>query len=268
MRRGIKAPKGYKLGIIDLSQIECRMLNYCAGQWDVVENFRQGKDPYIGVASAFYRFNVTKETHPDERNGGKVIELMGGYGAGDLTYERAFKKFGIPFEVGDGRKAKDAYRETHRAVEDYWWKCDELLPMMAGRSGPIHYEFGDCLVEKGRIILPNGMPMLYNLEYDHDERCWRRKTRKGLVKIWGGVVTQNIMEGLCRLILSQAVIKIVDAGIRVTMLTHDEGVFLIRDDRYAQQTLEWCEDVMSTSPAWMPDIPLECEGHLSEVYDK
>lgn len=272
LRKGIRAPKGYKLGIIDLSQIEDRMLCMCAGQWDAVEDYRQGRDPYVGLASEFYGFQVDKRLHPTERGTGKQMKLSCGYGSGAATFQRTAARgtYGPPIQIDEqrSRQAIDLYRAKNQAIVQYWKKCDDLLPRMAGRSGPIHYEFGPCLVEKGRIILPNGIPMLYNLEYDHDERCWRRKTRKGLVKIWGGVVTQNIMEGLCRLILSQACLKIVNAGIRVTMLTHDEGVFLIRDDRYAQQTLEWCEDVMSTSPAWMSDIPLECEGHLSDVYDK
>ena len=47
IRRAIMAPEGYLLAPIDLSQIECRVLCWLAGQEDYVEKFRQGIDPYI-----------------------------------------------------------------------------------------------------------------------------------------------------------------------------------------------------------------------------
>ena len=50
IRRAIMAPAGFLLAPIDLSQIECRILNYLAGQEDVIEKFRKGEDPYIGTA--------------------------------------------------------------------------------------------------------------------------------------------------------------------------------------------------------------------------
>src|SRR5208282_6705432 len=47
IRRAIMAPEGYLLAPIDLSQIECRILCYLAGQDDYIERFRNGHDPYL-----------------------------------------------------------------------------------------------------------------------------------------------------------------------------------------------------------------------------
>ena len=58
----------YLVGKIDLSQIECRVLNTVAGQWDVVEKFRQKKDIYSELASEFYGFPVDKSMSGRTRN--------------------------------------------------------------------------------------------------------------------------------------------------------------------------------------------------------
>ena len=55
---------------VDKSQIECRILNRVAEQWDVIEKFEKKIDPYIGIASQAYGFQVTK-SHPTERGTGK-----------------------------------------------------------------------------------------------------------------------------------------------------------------------------------------------------
>lgn len=74
IRKAIMAPDGFLLAAIDSSQIECRLLNYLAGQNDVIEKFRNGEDPYVGIASAFYGRTITK-AEPAERGTGKQAEL-------------------------------------------------------------------------------------------------------------------------------------------------------------------------------------------------
>ncbi len=74
IRGSLLAPPGYALVVADESQIECRVLNWLAGQWDVIQRFANKEDPYIGIASQFYGFQVTK-AHPKERGTGKQLEL-------------------------------------------------------------------------------------------------------------------------------------------------------------------------------------------------
>ena len=80
LRRCIRAPKGYVLVVADKSQIEARILNTLAEQWDVLTQFEKG-DPYSAMASTAYGYPVSKKTHPGERQVGKVLEL-GCFGAG------------------------------------------------------------------------------------------------------------------------------------------------------------------------------------------
>ena len=273
LRRGIRAPEGYKLAIIDLSQIEDRMLCMCAGQWDAAEDYRQGKDPYTGLASEFYGFVVDKKLHPTERGTGKQMKLSCGYGSGAATFQRTAARgsYGPPVKISLERaqEAVRIYRTKNARIVNYWHQGDNMLAHMAQGSGevqwgPVTVLGADC---GSRIILPNGIPMIYRLEWDEEARGWRRKTRQGWARIWGGVVAQNMMEGLCRLVLSQAMIRIRAAGHRIVMCSHDEVVVLVPEDMTAGQFL-LLQAMMTEPPAWMPDIPLECEGMLAERYEK
>lgn len=54
LRRSIKAPAGYKLVSVDSSQIEARMLAFIAGEVELVEQFREGRDPYSELAEKIF----------------------------------------------------------------------------------------------------------------------------------------------------------------------------------------------------------------------
>ena len=49
---------------------------------------------------------------------------------------------------------------------------------------------------------------------------------------------------------------------------HDEAVWVIPADANAEKTYQYLIDEMRRPPTWMPDIPLDAEGSLSEVYEK
>src|SRR5260370_22117085 len=120
----------YKLGKIDLSQIECRILNTLAGQEDVIEKFRNGVDLYSELATKFYGSPVDK-SKPAERGTGKQLELSCGYGAGGPTIVRTARAgtYGPPVYLTDaqGVQARDLYRGTHPRVVRLWETAGRML---------------------------------------------------------------------------------------------------------------------------------------------
>lgn len=82
MRRGLRAPEGYELVVVDSSQIEARDTAYQAGQTNIVEAFARGEDVYSSFASRIYGRKVDRKANPeDELPGfvGKVSILGLGY---------------------------------------------------------------------------------------------------------------------------------------------------------------------------------------------
>ncbi len=74
IRLCVKSPPGYVIVVIDLAQIEARMLAYNAGQWDIVEDFRRGADIYSNFIQPYYGRPISKNT-PSERGVGKQLVL-------------------------------------------------------------------------------------------------------------------------------------------------------------------------------------------------
>jgi DNA polymerase len=268
----VVAPEGYLIGEPDASQIECRLLNFCAGQWDKVEEFRSGADPYVAVASAFYGFAVNKKDHPDERQLGKIVELQAGYmsGGNKIRSTVRIKSGGkIILTPVQGVQARDAYRSTHSAVKEYWNYAGYVLDLM-GAGNNIDMRWGPfrvlCDAARGtkRIVLPNGIELKYDtLEYFSDpesgERYWRLKTRNGWTKIYSGKLVENIIQALARVVVSQAMIRLKKLGYRCKNTKHDSLWLLIPKDGRLAEHKEIILREMSRELPWLPRCPLAAE---------
>jgi len=294
IRKCLRAPEGYLLLIADKSQIECRFLEWEAGEQEALDEFRTGADPYVSIASEFYGRQISKSDKA-ERGLGKQIRLSCGYGAGGPSIVQTAKRgtYGpsVILTDSEGLAARDLYRRSRPGVVNLWREGDEVLKLMGGPvADETDWIHGTCKVVAhgdgtGKIIGPTGTPMHYTLEWDADERGWMRKTRKGWKRIWGGVVVQNITEMLSRCDLAANVVRVKETfpaqfghaagevdrlvrGLQLAWLTHDEGVWVVKDDSDAPHYLEHVLGFMREPPRWAPDIPLDAEGSLSRTYEK
>ncbi len=282
LKRCIVAPPGHKLAIVDAAQIECRILNYLAGQDDVIERFRNGEDPYVNVASEFYKRPITKEANPVERQVGKVLELQCGFGSGGPKIRETLRiRAEILLSDAEALAARDAYRHTHPRVVDYWKEAEQNLKRMNFLSsfewGPMEIKC-DIAKETMRIVLPNGAPLIYDtLEWytpvDEEGRVvgdpyWRIKLRNKHAKLYGAKLVENVVQALARVVVTQAMNRIKAAKIRIATMTHDDIVCCIPDDHNIHNTFQFVKDQMKLSPGWLPGIPLDVDGHLSDRYEK
>ena len=267
LRKTIVAPPGRKLAIVDLSQIECRLLNTLAGQWDVVEKFRRGEDPYIGIASHFYKRPITV-ADKYERGMGKQGELMCGFGCGGPRFKQvaSMGNYGPPIEITleEGNQFVALYRDTHKAVVAYWHAADEVLRVLLQN---LVCDWGPLQVRHKRIFLPNGMAMQYNL-LEHEGMLLRR-TRFGGQKIYGAKLVENVVQALARVIFGQALLRVQeDYRLLPAMISHDEAVYVVAavcDDELLRHNLL---DAFTAPVAWLPELPLGAECVIAERYGK
>jgi DNA polymerase len=283
LRKTIKAPPGCALVVVDSSQIECRILNEFAGQEDVIERFRTGADPYIGIASQAYGRAITREDKA-ERGTGKQLELSCGYGAGAATIQKTARlgTYGPPVQIDleTATRWRDLYRDTHPRVVGLWKEAElalaRMLNFVSFDWGPLQVR---CNEETGkrRIGLPGCAELIYDsLEWyvptSQDpawlEAGWRVKTRRGFpTRMYGAKFIENLVQYMARMVVSQAANRIVKYGIKIATTTHDELVGVVPLDKgqlaYEIMTTELCR-----SPEWMPGLPLAAEGGVSERYEK
>jgi DNA polymerase len=270
MRLGVRAPDGYLIAVVDKSQVECRTLCRVAGQHDDLEAFRNKRDLYSEEASKFYGFEVTKK-HKLHRGFGKLLILSCGYQSGGGTIQKTAKRgtYGPPIFLTDeeAEQAKRTYRNGHQPIVNLWAEGNEVLRIIASGGKMIWRDVVE--IKDGKIYGPNGSYMTYHLEYDIEERQWKRKTRRGLVKMYGGKLVENLIQFLCRIDMSQSLLRVWrETGLRAACTIHDEGAWVIPDDNNVTATMAYLEAEMSRCPTWLPGTPLAAEGVVDVRYVK
>ncbi len=161
----------------------------------------------------------------------------------------------------------NTYRAKNSAIRMGWEICKGIIEDMAagreGSHGPINWE-------KERIWLPNGMSLHYpDLRKSVDENGWDSWTYQSgdmRKKIYGGLLCENIVQALARIIVMWQMLQI-NKRYRCVMTTHDEVVALAKTAQ-AQRCVEFMEKWMRTAPAWCHDIPLNSEGGFDVRYSK
>jgi DNA polymerase len=291
LRRAIKAPQGFYLAPIDSSQLECRILHYLAGGPDdpVIQKFRNGEDPYVDIASQFYQEEIYKPKPDDprydemtaKRGMGKQGRLMNGFGASGKQFKAtaASGTYGprVDMTLDEAEAFVALYRRTNPSVcarnTGYWAQCERMLARLGG--GP-PTEFGPLHIENHRIYI-QGRPMIYDtIQYytpqpgdDNPKTGWRVKKRDGWRFIWGSKLTQNICEGVETVIVSEALVRIKKKyGIRTLNWPYDELLLLIPKNGREEEMLQLCLAEMKQEPSWLPGLPLDAEGAISERYEK
>ncbi len=267
IKPSIKAPPGKKIVVADSSQIECRMVNWLAGQLDVVETFRHNKDPYVGVASQFYGRTITR-ADKTERHLGKTIELGCGYGMGAERFKVTCANGplgGAPIHLtlDEAQAAVDIYRGTHKRVVWMWYHTAEDALNALANGGAL--EWGPMTINQGAVWLPNGLPLCYDdPQVDNNGDRWF-KVRGRRSKMYGGKLVENVVQALSRVVLSEAMLRI-SQRYKIVNCTHDEVMVLADVDD--AEALPYLLSELRKEPTWAPGLPLDAEGSEGERYSK
>jgi DNA polymerase len=276
------AQDGYQIATADSSQIEARVLCALAGQEDVLQMFRDGIDTYCTLASVIYGFEVNKIDHEVERFVGKTARLGLGFGMGGPKFCDTMRSGSqgpkVDMRIEEANHiVYDVFRPTHRDIVDLWGAANEAwLPHMLMGVGQLH--FGPLIIERGNILLPNGMRLHYpNLRYDPDPRSenrgqWTYFDGKMRVKIYGGKLVENVVQALARIIILYMGLEIDEwllmnkAG-KVVHSVHDETVAAVLKELVAEYEAATTE-IMRRPPIWMPNLPLDLEIKVGPRYEK
>ena len=286
LRLSILAPKGHQLCVVDSGQIEARVNGWLWGQKDLMEAFRvadkwdekkdgvargNNRDAYCRFADLVYGREITKEDKT-ERFVGKVCVLGLGYQMGAPKFQLTLAKGAlggppVDFELDECRDIVQKYRRKNHAIVRGWEKCNEIIKDMAGGRAGQHGPIG---WGKGVLYLPNGMTMKYpDLKSAIGETGWEEwsyKSGEGRSKIYGGLLCENIVQALARIIIGWQMLQI-NKKYRAVMTTHDEVVAMPKTAQ-AGACYDYMMKVMSTPPAWCSTIPLNCEGGWAANYSK
>ena len=284
LRKAILAPPGMKIVACDSAQIEARVLAWLADHLELLELFRNGVDVYKHQAAAIYAIPI-EEVTPQQRFVGKVCVLGLGYGMGaeKFQYTLAVGAMGPPVKLEDRECTKivRAYRKKNSPIEALWTRMEDGLVRMAM---PIVDTYKCITFHPDCVELPGGVLLRYpnfvgnqdkvterytSFTYCSLEDAVKRRMNKDIPikekKLYGGLLTENVVQALARIIVAEQMLEIAKKY-RVVMMTHDEVVCVVNDS-FVKDAEQDMLRIMSTPPAWCEDLPLNAEVTSGATYE-
>ena len=274
--------------IADYNAIEARGVAWVAGDDRLLSAFRDGRDPYCEMATSVFGRSITKdEKDEDARTVGKTIVLGCGYGMSGTKYGVYCRQNGIDLAALGTSAAEcvKAYRERHKPIKRLWYALGDAVLECVGSGrrqqvGPVE------MVMRGKnlhIILPSGRPIVYRcaaveqqvplyckmlglpevpkptVVYTHP-----RGYRKG---VYGGLITENVVQGLCRDLLALALVRCEAEGLSPVMHVHDEIVCEQPREGHEERLRQMVE-IMVEVPPWARGFPVGVEAFAGPRYAK
>ena len=273
LRLSILADKGHQIAVADSGQIEARVNAWLWDQIDLLDAFRDKRDVYSEFATDIYGRKITKDDKND-RHVGKVCVLGLGYqmGAPKLQMTLAKGALGGPkiaLPLDQCQHIVNTYRRKYYAIKQGWGRSKDFIEHMSNPDlEPIQYK---CLeIGFEHIRLPNGMCLKYpDLRMAKGEKGWDEWSyQSGDIrkKIYGGLLCENLVQALARIIVAEQMLMI-DTKYPVVMTTHDEAVTHPKT-KDAAKCYAFMEKCMTTPLWWCPEIPLAAEGGTAGNYSK
>lgn len=295
IRELLVAPDGSILVIVDLAAIEARVLAWIAGQADLIQKFANNEEIYCGFAAKVLGWPVRKpikegkpgyikaieDRHTWARNNiGKVGILGCGYGMGakepgtEADPKPNYYFAGAGLDLAMAERIVGVYRETNTAITGFWRAIEKAFVYTAKYKRPCEMSHGlrfDSTPEIDVVItLPNGRELHYHKvrltegRFNDRAAVWHEIEHRWDF-LWGGTLTENVVQAMSRDILVEACHRLEDAGHHTAHHVHDELILVVKEDQ-GKNVLKLAEAELSKTPTWAPGLPLGAEGKVTNRY--
>lgn len=282
------ARPGFKMITADLSQIEPRVLAWCAKDWPFLDLLAKGVSPYIVHARQTMGWDDSKDKDSDPAGyalaKSRVLGL--GYGCGwekfitvaaamggiDITKDDP-ETVEIVDEVTGNVKIMDGYGWTSKQiVKDYRERNPLIASMDPDNPGiwlKLDTELKDSVGEDFVMNLPSwrairyrGVRIEFRTVVDKDDpdkvrtkRVWTADLGHKRSIFYGGLLTENLVQAISRDVFAFLMLLLTKRGYRILFTCHDEVILEVpltttRDD---------IASIMTTSPPWLKRCPIKSD---------
>lgn len=269
----------------DYNAIEARIVCWLAGQEDVLDMYRNGRDLYKYMAGRIYNRPEEAIVNPsDEREVGKRTILGCGFNMGWEKFQSTcWDQYGIRISDELAQSSVKAYRDLCDKVEALWWACDKAARKAITAPGQVFRagaKLSFCvqkingieflvmtLPSKRAIVYPQprlepcvrfGKPATAITFYGNIEgRTW------GRVKTYGGKLVENATQGTAADVMSVGSQNAIADGYPIDTLVHDQAL-----GENNGLPLQGFLDALTDLPAWADGLPIKAEGKQTPYYKK
>jgi DNA polymerase len=306
LRACFVAASGHDLIAADFSAIEARVLNWVAGQEDVLESFRQydaapkaekpKHDPYRKQAVAMGRGTRPELVTKEDRQAGKAAELGCGFQMGWRKFiGAAWDVYQVRVTKEEAKAAVASYRASHEKVEQFWYDINDAAmravqnPGTVEAVGPARNVRLTCQGKYLYVLLPSGRPLCYaapkvTMEpartiVHEDGEIETRGGRLGVTylgvdpftKQWGRIRTYggHLTENVVQAIARDL---IAEGMLRLEARGYPP-ILSVHDEAVAEVlkgfgSVQEFEAILSELPDWATGCPVAAEGWRGERYRK
>lgn len=289
LRGFLCAAPGKTLIGADWSNIEGRMLAWLAGEeWklDAFRGFDAGILPDIYIQTYAASFGEELANVDDlMRQVGKVQELALGYQGGVGAINTMAKPSGRTFTKEQAEEMKNAWRERHPKIVQFWSRLENAAIEAVLRPGQkitvnnkISYlkngSFLWCQLPSKRVIAypypeirqfetPWGQ-MKDGLTYMGEDPYTKKWERQ---KSYGGHLAENVTQADSACLLRETLENLHTVKLPVVMHVHDEIVCEVPEAE-GESSLKRLVELMEVVPPWAYGLPLAAKGWSGKRYRK
>lgn len=262
LKEAIRAPQGYVLIGVDLSNIELRVGLWLAGQMDKLQLLGGGHDLYKDFASSVFNVPYDSVTK-DQRFIGKTSQLSLIYGVGAAKL-RAAVLAGSGTDIGEAESQRIValYRSEYSKVANIWREGEAVLRAVS-QDQSMGFGTNDLIKVHGKkgCLLPSGVYMMYpNLRkvMQDGKASWCCDVRGGVEFTYGAKVFQGLTQAIARCIMAESMLRV--AKKYTVALTVHDAEYVLALESEAEAAMAFVINEMCVPPKWIPDIPLAAEG--------
>lgn len=283
LRACLTASPGHTLAVSDFSGVEARATAWAADDRAALDVFASGRDVYKVAAINIFLGLAYDDVSQVQRTAGKMAELACGYQGGDDALIRIAMAQTPPIDlvslaaqglVPKPRAIVDAWRELHAPIVQFWYRVQAaFLGAVRGRSSSVAgFDFvpSDSGADVA-IFLPSGRPIIYNsVREGRDIKGRPTLSYQGTTfteHIYGGKITENIIQAFCRDLLADALVRAEEAGLCPVLDVHDEIACDVPESAEEEADAE-LDQIMTTLPEWAEGFPVGAKGHHGRRYRK
>lgn len=271
----------------DYAAVEARGLAWVAHEQKMLDIYMDPKESvYIDMGTKVFGRVISKKLDAQEYTFAKSLVLGCGYGMSGAKFEYTCKSRGISVATLEraGMKPAEAvkvYRQTYAAIPAVWKLYHDA----------VHAAVGGYPTEAGRCqftmvgpdlyaTLPSGRPIVYRnarIELRVPGYCklygmpetqvptviYDRPNFGRTGFLYGSKVCENMVQGICRDLLADTLVKCEEVGLCPVLHVHDEVVCMAPEDK-----LPLLLEIMSSGPSWAEGFPILVEGYSGPVWTK
>lgn len=298
VRSSVRAPKGKKFVVCDLSSIESVVIGWVSGCERLLNVFREGRDAYKDFATELYGIPYAEVTSY-QRKMAKPATLGAGYrlGGGEIRDGKKTGLWGYAENMGIDMDRKEAhrgvrtFRRVYPEIPETWYAYEKAIISVIRHGttktvGPVTFSY-----EKPYLVcrLPSGRNIYYLKPLVKKEKFRWVDADTGEVKTtmkdsisymgkqqngskWirvsshGGKFIENIVQAIARDILREGLIAAHEAGFKIIGHVHDE---IICEEKIGSRfDLALLRELMIRKIKWAKGMPLGAAGFEDVIYRK